>query len=74
VLILLERTGRATRNPPRDVILAQASEQMGRGWAFGVNEALDQLGALIGPLVIAGVLAGSRTINSLLPYLLYLPL
>jgi predicted MFS family arabinose efflux permease len=57
VLILLERIGRATRNPPRDVMLAQAGEQTGRGWAFGVNEALDQLGALIGPLVIAAILA-----------------
>jgi MFS family permease len=57
VLILLERTGRATRNPPRDVMLAQAGEGMGRGWAFGINEALDQLGALAGPLAIAGMIA-----------------
>lgn len=56
-LILLERIGRATRNPPRDVMLAQAGEEMGRGWAFGINEGLDQAGALIGPLVIAGILA-----------------
>jgi predicted MFS family arabinose efflux permease len=57
VLIFLERSGRATRNPPRDVMLAQAGRQMGRGWAFGVNEGLDQLGALVGPLAIAGLLA-----------------
>jgi predicted MFS family arabinose efflux permease len=57
VLILLERMGRATRNPPRDVMLAQAGEQLGRGWAFGINEGLDQLGALVGPLAIAGILA-----------------
>ena len=29
----------------------------GRGWAFGLNEALDQLGAMIGPLIIAAALA-----------------
>ncbi|MGH8218368.1 MAG: MFS transporter [Steroidobacteraceae bacterium] len=57
VLICLERTGRATRNPPRDVMLARAGERMGRGWAFGVNEALDQLGATVGPLAVAGLLA-----------------
>ncbi len=57
LLICLERTGRATRNPPRDVMLAQAGEQMGRGWAFGVNEALDQVGAFVGPLAVAGLLA-----------------
>jgi len=56
VLILAERTGRATRTPPRDVMLAAAGEHMGRGWAFGVNEALDQLGALIGPLAVAAIL------------------
>ena len=56
VLLLLERIGRATRNPPRDVMLAQAGERMGRGWAFGVNEAMDQFGALIGPLAVAGLL------------------
>jgi predicted MFS family arabinose efflux permease len=38
-------------------MLAQAGEQMGRGWAFGVNEAMDQFGALIGPLAVAGLLA-----------------
>jgi predicted MFS family arabinose efflux permease len=56
VLVLAERTGRATRTPPRDVMLAEASEHMGRGWAFGLNEALDQLGALIGPLAVAAIL------------------
>lgn len=45
------------RNPPRDAMLAQASASIGRGWAFGVHEALDQAGALIGPLVVAVVLA-----------------
>ncbi len=57
VFILLERIGRATRNPPRDVMLSEAGEKMGRGWAFGVNEAFDQIGALIGPLTLAAVLA-----------------
>ena len=56
VLILGERTGRAIRTPPRDVMLAEAGEHMGRGWAFGVNEALDQCGALIGPLAVAAIL------------------
>lgn len=60
VLVLLERMGRATRNPPRDVMLAQAGEHMGRGWAFGINEALDQCGALVGPLAIAAILAWQR--------------
>lgn len=56
-LICLERAGRATRNPPRDVMLAQAGGHMGLGWAFGINEGLDQLGALTGPLAVAALLA-----------------
>jgi MFS family permease len=57
VLIVLERVGKATRNPPRDAMLAGASTEIGRGWAFGLHEALDQIGALVGPLLAAGVLA-----------------
>jgi predicted MFS family arabinose efflux permease len=57
LLIILERVGKATRNPPRDVMLSHAAKQMGYGWAFGVHEALDQFGALFGPLVVATVLA-----------------
>jgi MFS family permease len=55
-LIVLERIGKATRNPPRDVMLSHAGREIGYGWAFGVHEALDQFGALVGPLVIAVVL------------------
>lgn len=58
LLIILERVGKATRNPPRDVMLSHAGQQIGGyGWAFGLHEALDQSGALVGPLVAAGILA-----------------
>jgi len=58
VLIILERMGKATRNPPRDAMLAHAGSRLkGYGWAFGLHEALDQLGALFGPMAVAGVLA-----------------
>ncbi len=56
-LILLERIGKATRNPPRDVMLSHAAKEMGYGWGFGIHEALDQFGALFGPLIVAAVLA-----------------
>jgi predicted MFS family arabinose efflux permease len=57
VLIILERVGKATRNPPRDVMLSHAAKQIGYGRAFGVHEALDQFGATFGPLLVALVLA-----------------
>jgi MFS family permease len=56
-LIVLERVGKAMRNPPRDAMLAGASTEIGRGWAFGVHEALDQVGALVGPLLAAAILS-----------------
>lgn len=57
-LIILERVGKAIRNPPRDVMLSHAGKQAGGyGWAFGLHEAFDQFGAMFGPLVVAAVLA-----------------
>ena len=52
-----ERVGKAVRTPARDSMLAHASADMGRGYAFGLHEALDQIGAMTGPLLIALVLA-----------------
>ena len=60
LLIILERVGKATRNPPRDAMLAHAAKEMGYGWGFGLHEALDQFGAMFGPLTVALVLAVSH--------------
>ena len=60
VLIIAERVGKATRNPPRDAMLSHAARDMGYGWGFGVHEALDQFGAMFGPLLVALVLAVSN--------------
>lgn len=56
VLIILERVGKAIRNPPRDTMLSHAAKEIGYGWAFGMHEALDQFGALFGPLAVAAML------------------
>jgi len=55
-LIVLERIGKGIRTPARDAMLSHATHQTGRGWGFGLHEALDQVGAVLGPLVVAGVL------------------
>jgi MFS family permease len=60
LLVILERVGKAIRNPPRDSMLSHAGKQIGRGWAFGLHEALDQFGAMLGPLLVALVLASHR--------------
>jgi len=60
LLIILERVGKAIRNPPRDAMLSHAGKRIGYGWAFGLHEALDQFGALAGPLLIALIIATSH--------------
>lgn len=56
ILILMERIGKALRNPAKDTILSSVAEgQVGVGFAFGLQEALDQLGAFLGPLVFTAV-------------------
>jgi len=55
-LMIAERTGKAIRNPPRDAMLSHATQTMGRGWVFGLHEALDQIGAVLGPLIVTAVL------------------
>jgi MFS family permease len=52
-LIVAERAGRAIRKPSTEAMLSFAGKQIGRGWVFGLNEALDQAGATVGPLVIS---------------------
>jgi MFS family permease len=55
-LLILERTGRAIRRPNVEALLSHAGQSLGSGWIFGFNEALDQSGATLGPLVVALVL------------------
>jgi MFS family permease len=56
LLIVAERMGKGIRTPARDAMLSHATAKMGRGWGFGLHEALDQIGAMLGPLIVAGVL------------------
>ena len=52
-----ERLGKAVRSPAKDTLLSHASTQTGRGTAFGVHQAMDQFGAMAGPLLLAAVLS-----------------
>ena len=57
VLYGTERLGKAVRSPAKDTLLSHASTQTGRGTAFGVHQAMDQAGAMAGPLLLAAVLS-----------------
>ncbi|GAB1331974.1 MFS transporter [Streptomyces sennicomposti] len=58
-LVVAERFGKAVRTPARDTMLAQASSGGSRGRAFALHEALDQSGAMLGPLLAAAMIAVS---------------
>ena len=51
LFIILERVGKAIRSPARDTMLSYATKEVGRGWGFAVHKALDQVGAIIGPVI-----------------------
>jgi MFS family permease len=56
-LMILERTGKALRKPARDSMMSYAVKQVGAGFGFGIEEALDQIGAVTGPLLLSLVLS-----------------
>ena len=60
LLIVAERTGKALRGPARDVLLSEATNVVGHGWGFGLHAALDQTGAVLGPLLMAVAVARSH--------------
>jgi len=57
LLIILERLGKAIRVTPRDAMLSHAASETSRGWAFGIHEAMDQIGAVLGPVLVSLVIS-----------------
>jgi MFS family permease len=55
-LLLLERIGKAVRSPARSTLVSYAANQAGVGKSFGLEEALDQIGAVSGPLLTAAAI------------------
>ncbi|MGY4484127.1 hypothetical protein ACVWWR_003318 [Bradyrhizobium sp. LM3.2] len=56
LLVLAERVGRAIRKPTVEAMISYTTGELGKGWVYGLNTALDEVGATIGPLMIAAVL------------------
>ncbi len=52
ILVLAKRTGKGLRTPVRDALISEASAGYGRGKAFGIHEALDEIGAVLAPLYV----------------------
>ena len=68
--IIAERAGKAIRNPVRDAMLSHATHEIGRGWGFGLHEAMDTTGAMLGPLIVAAVLYFKGTYQTGFAFLL----
>jgi len=46
-----DRVGKAVRTSPRDALLSESVSEKRRGAAFGLHRALDQTGAIVGPVI-----------------------
>jgi MFS family permease len=57
-LMIAERFGKSLRAPAKDALLSRATSHVGHGWGFGLHEAMDQIGAVTGPLIVAFILHG----------------
>lgn len=55
-LIIMERIGKAIRKPSKNTLVSFASNDVGAGKAFALQEFLDQLGAFIGPIILTLVI------------------
>ena len=64
ILVVAERTGKALRGPARDVLLSEATQEVGHGFGFGLHAIMDQTGAVIGPLLMMVAVARSHQFRS----------
>lgn len=64
MLIIAERTGKALRGPARDVLLSEATGEVGHGFGFGLHSIMDQTGAVVGPLLMWVAVARSHNYGS----------
>lgn len=55
-LIVLERFGKAIRNPAKSTLISFAATEVGVGKGFAIQEALDQIGAFLGPILLFAIL------------------
>lgn len=52
ILLVVQKFGKAIKKPAKDTVVSFAASQEGAGKAFGLQELLDQFGAVLGPLLL----------------------
>ena len=56
VVRFIDRVGKGVRTAPRDALIADSVSESKVGRAFGMHRTIDQLGAIVGPIVAFGLL------------------
>ena len=64
IFFILERIGKGIRTPARDTILSYASKNVGTGFGFGLHEFLDQIGAVLGPMIFVLILFSNKNYST----------
>lgn len=67
-LFVVQRTGKAFKKPAKDTIMSFAATQEGAGKSFAIQEALDQIGAFLGPVLLFFVLLGKSDASTYQAY------
>ena len=67
-LLLLERFGKAIRNPAKNTLASFAASEVGEGKGFALQEAMDQIGAFLGPMMLFIVLTAKGKEEKLSSY------
>jgi len=57
IIRFTERVGKGIRTTPRDSLIAGSSEENTKGRSFGFHKAMDNSGAILGPLLAFGILS-----------------
>ncbi len=65
-LRVMDRIGKGLRTPARDALIADLTPSGGRGAAFGFHRAADHLGAVVGALAAAALLAGGMSVPAVI--------
>ncbi len=59
-LLIVQRVGKAIKKPAKDTIMSFAASREGAGRSFAIQEALDQIGAFLGPVLLSAVMLSQR--------------
>jgi len=51
-LLIIQRLGKAIKKPAKDTVMSFAASQEGVGKSFAIQELIDQIGAVLGPLLL----------------------